>query len=391
MRDPVKSIRGKRSSRKKGSSRCVNQPTISAGSTVRRAFSSSNCSKSIRISDTISPSHLVLTIFKRRKTHHEYVSRHERETISRSNLLSHPLLGKLSLQNQLGEGYRSHLAVNPSEDRAAYYTSSLIENSIYDSGAKVPGFVVDETNGTIIFAHSHVGNGNDALYQLRQVRPGTYDRQSHIFEAMPNTFSDMGISMQHQKLLCVSGGPHGTRAAMLDVPRDSDDSHTGLVNHVWNYSEETAWQMTVSPANGESFAIATSRGLRLISLLPDRISCAMSSYLKTPGGFEYTAVAFGRDERTVMAGRRSGVVVFLDRRTDDGVKRLFHGDAVSAMRTVDENRVVVRGLQKVRSLPMTNEFNMHRRRHRMNWMLRDGELMNLTDEPLRPSIHKGPV
>ena len=135
---------------------------------------------------------------------------------------------------------------------------------------------------------------------------------------------------------------------MLDVPRDSDDPHASVANHVWRCSEETAWQMTVSPTNGESFAIATSCGLRLIRMLPDEISCIRCLNFNKPGDSEYTAVAFGRDDRTVMAGRRSGIVMFLDRRTGDAVKRLFHGDAVGAMRTVDENRVVVRGLEKVR-------------------------------------------
>ena len=267
--------------------------------------------------------------------------------ISRSCLLNHPLLGRLSLRNRLGEAVRPRLTFNPSEDRAAYYARNLIGKPLYDCEEDIPGFVVDEKNGAIIFAHSHAGGGNDTLHRLRRDSPGEYGGVPHVFEAMPNSFVDMSISTQHRKLLCVSGGPQGTRIAMLDVPKDSDDPHTSTVNHVWNFSEETAWQMTVSAITGESFAIASSRGLRLIRMLPDQISCTMWLNFHKPGGSEYTAVAFGRDDRTVMAGRRSGVVVFLDRRTEDGVKRLFHGDAISAMATVDENRIVIRGLEKV--------------------------------------------
>jgi hypothetical protein len=289
-----------------------------------------------------------LTTSKRRKITHDHLTRQERETISRSNLLNHSLLGRLTLKNQLGEATRPRLTFDPSEDRAAYYASSLAPKSLYNSLVEIPGFVVDETNGAIIFAHSYGNDGNDTLHALRRDCPGEYGGMPHVFEAMPDSFIDMSISIQHRKLLCASGGPRGARIAMLDVPGDTDDPHASVVNHVWNFSDETAWQMTVSSTTGESFAIASSRGLRLIRMLPDQISCTMWLNFKKPGGSEYTAVAFGRDDRTVMAGRRSGVVVFLDRRTEDGVKRLFHGDAISAMKMIDENRVVVRGLEKVR-------------------------------------------
>lgn len=289
-------------------------------------------------------------MFKRRKITHEHLTRQAQETISRSSILTHPLLGRLSLRNRLGEAAGRPLRPHPNEDVAVYYAASLSESSIYNSYDNVPGFVVDERNGAIIFAQSREDDQvNDTLHCLRPVRPGHYCGTPHIFEAMPNSFVDMSISVQAQKLFYASSGPLGTRAVLLEVPRYGDDPHSTMVNHVWNSANETAWQTAISPS-GESFAVANSKSLRHYRMLPAQIVGTMQANPPNAASCEYMAVAFGRDDRTKMAGKRSGIVTFFDERTQGSVARLRHEDAVSAIRLVDDSRVVVRGLQKVRFL-----------------------------------------
>jgi WD40 repeat protein len=282
---------------------------------------------------------------KRRKLNQYHLTRQQRETVLRSPLLSHPLVGRLTLRSQLGEALRGHNHLDPSEGVAAYYASSLSQGPIYRSRVNVGGFVVDESTGAIIFAHVHDGDRNDTLHCIRPTRPGHYGRTPHIFEAMPNSFVDMSISNQFGKLFCASSGPRGTRAVLLEVPQDGDDPHSSVVNHAWTFRDETAWQIAVSPTTGGSFALASSFAIRLVRMLPEHISCIVwtSSGESTRG--EHTAVAFGQDDRIVMGGQRSGIVKFFDERTRDSVQRLRHGSGVSAIRMIDRNRVVVRGLE----------------------------------------------
>lgn len=285
-------------------------------------------------------------MFKRRKLTHDYHNRLRQESLSRSKLLTHPLLGRLSLRSQLGDSACRPLLSNPSEDVAAFYAASLSENAIYDSELTVPGFVVDESNGAIIFARTHKAEGNDTLHCLRPARPGHYRGAPHVFEAMPNTFDDMSISLRTRKLLYASTGPRGTRIVLLDVPKGGDDPHSSVVNHVWDFSEETTWQTAASPT-GESFAVASTSGLSLYQMLPGRLSRISWVNVRDPASSEFLSVAFGWDYRLTMAGKRSGVVTFFDARTQGSVARLQHEDGVGAIRKIDDNRIVVRGLQKV--------------------------------------------
>ena len=284
---------------------------------------------------------------KRRKITHDYLTRQEHETVSRSRSLTHPLLGRLSLRSQLGEAFQRPSTRNPPQDLAAYYAASLSEHAIYGSCATVPGFVVDGTNGTIIFARSHDGSSNDTLHCLRPDRPGQYPSIAHIFEVMPDSFVDMSISAQSKKLFYASSGPRGTRLVLLDVPRSGDDPHSSVVNKVWNFNKETVWQIAASPS-GESFAVASTSGLSLYRMSSSQMTVAMWVNLQQPTSCEFMSAAFGRDDRTVMAGERSGAVIFFDARTQDSVARLRHEDAVSAISSVDDNRIIVRGLQHVR-------------------------------------------
>jgi hypothetical protein len=293
---------------------------------------------------------LVLIMFKRRKLIHEHRTRQEREKVSRSKLLSHPLLGRLSLRNELGEAAPCRLSPSLNDDVAAYYTASLSGNFIHNSRTTIPAFLVNEKNGAIIFARSSFGEGNDTLHSLRPQRPGHYCGTSHIFEAMPNSFDDMSISTQTQKLLYVSSGARGTRTVLLDLPRDGEDPHNSFLDTVWESIQEKAWQTAVSP-NGESFAVAATGGLSLYKMLPDQMSRSNWENYQNPASCEFMAVAFGRDDRTTMAGKRSGIVTFFDARAKGYVSRLRHESAVNVIRLVDENRVVVRGLQQVRYLP----------------------------------------
>lgn len=280
-------------------------------------------------------------MYKRRKTTHEYLTRQERETVSRSKLLTHPLLGRFSLRSKLGRAAGCGLNPDPNEDRAAYYAASLSSSTMYDARMSVDKFVVDEKTGAIILAHSSLGDGNDTLHCVRPARPGHYCGIPHVFEAMSSTFADMGISTQWQKLLYVSCGSHGTRTVLLDIPKIKDDPHSTIVNQVWDFSDEIAWQVATSPT-GEAFAVAASNGLNQYTMLQSHIT--LTTWTDSS---EYMAVAFGRDNRTTMAGKRSGIVKFFDERTQDFVTRLRHKDAVSKIRMIDDNRVVVRGLEKV--------------------------------------------
>jgi len=298
---------------------------------------------------------LKLTMFKKRKIAHQHLTRQSNEVISRSRILTDALLGRLSLLSQLGEAAGRSLKSNPNEDVATYYAASLSESPTYTSYNTIPCFVVDENNGAIIFAQSHNDGFNDTLHCLRPVRPGKYRGTPHIFEAMPNPFVDMSISVGARKLFYASSGPMGTCAVLLEVPRDGDNPHSTMVNHIWTSPRETAWQTAASPT-GESFAIASSRSLCHYLMLPGNTLC---SRWPNPGAAscEYMAVAFGRDDRTIMGGKRSGIVTFFDKRTQDSVTRLRHEDAVSTIRLVDDNRLAVRGLQKVRFLLRQPHFH----------------------------------
>lgn len=282
---------------------------------------------------------------KRRKITHEHLARQREELVSRSRLLTHPLLGRLSLRNQLGESGRRALPPDPNEDLAAFYAANLSENPVYSSDGIVPEFVVDERNGAIIFAHSHSTGQNDTLHCLRPIQPGYYRGMPHIFEAMPTSFVGMSINAESQKLLYASNAPWGTRTVLLDVPRIGEDPHASVVNQVWNANEETAWQIAASPRGG-SFAVASTHGLRVYNVLSEQTSRILYPTRDAAFG-EFKAVAFGKDDRLAMVGTRSGLVIFLDLRTKDLVARLRHQDGVSAIRMIDDNRVVVRGLQKV--------------------------------------------
>ena len=285
---------------------------------------------------------------KRRKIIHEHLDRQGRETISRPRLLTHPLLGGCSLRSQLGNNANRHLPPDPNEYVAAYYAASLSENVIYDSALTVPGFVVDERNGAIMLAHSSGRDDNAIMHCLRPTQPRHYCGMSHLFEAMPGSFGDMSISVQLQKLMYISNDPRGTSTVLLDLPKLDDTVNAGgALNHVWNFYEETAWQTTAS-SQGESFAVASSSGLRLYRMLAYQMSITGSLTYPNPDACEYMAVAFGQDDRTTMAGERSGTVKFFDARTQHSVSRLRHEDAVGAIRLIDDNRLVVRGLQKVR-------------------------------------------
>lgn len=282
---------------------------------------------------------------KRRKIEHDFLNRQRQELVARSQLLTHPLLGQLSLPHQLGESGRRSLTPNPNEDVAASYAANLAENPIYSSDGVVAEFVVDSRDGAVLFAHTHTTGENDTLHCLRPIRPGYYRGLPHIFEAMPSSYASMSMNVQSQKLMYVSNAPWGTRTVLLDLPEDGDDPHASVLNHMWNESQDTAWQVTSSPS-GASFAVATSRGLRLYNISSELISRYV---LGSPIGIvgEYKAVAFGKDDRLAMAGTRSGLVVFIDLRTKDLVARVRHEDGVSALRMVDDDRLVIRGLQKV--------------------------------------------
>lgn len=287
-------------------------------------------------------------MFKRRKITHEHRTREARETIFRSRLLTHPLLGRLSLRNQLGQTAGRSLPLHPSEDVSAYYAAGLSESPLCGSIETLPGFAVDEKNGAIIFAHSNEDNiGNDTLHCMRPVRPGRYSGISHVFEAMPGSesFVDMSISVLARKLFYVSSGPVGSRVVLLEVPREEDDPHFRWMHQVWTRNDETAWQTAVSPT-GQSFVMASSEGLTHYRMLPSNMWVARQ---KPAVVDEYMAVAFGQNERITMGGRRSGGITFFDERTNGFVTRLRHADAVSAITLIDDDRIVVRGLQKVRS------------------------------------------
>ncbi len=291
----------------------------------------------------------MLNMFKRRKFTHDHRTREARETVSRSRLLLHPLLGRLSLRNQLGQAGGRPLLLHPNEDVAAYYAASLSESLIYGSPETLPSFVVDEKNGAIIFAQANEDlAGNDTLHCVRPARPARYPGIPHVFEAMPNSFVDMSISVSARKLFYVSSGPRSTRVVLLEVPREEDDPHFRMMHHVWTSNDETAWQTAVSPS-GQSFAIASSNGLTQYTMLPSHIMGSIRRWgnPQKPAVAEYMAVSFGQNDRITMGGRRTGVITFFDERTNGSVTRLRHQDAVSAIALIDENRIVARGLQKV--------------------------------------------
>ena len=298
-------------------------------------------------------------MFKRRKITHDHRIREERETIFRSRLLTHPLLGRLSLRNQLGQTAGRFLSIHPSEDVSAYYAAGLSESLIYGSSETLSGFAVDEKNGAIIFAQSNKDPaGNDTLHCMRPVRPGHYSGISHVFEAMPNSFVDMSISILARKLFYASSGPRGSRVVLLEVPREEDDPHFRMMHQVWTSNDETAWQTAVSPT-GQSFAIASSEGLTHYRMLPSHImGTSMWTDPQKPAVGEYMAVAFGQNDRITIGGQRTGVITFFDERTNGFVTRLCHADAVSAIAMIDDDRIVVRGLQKVRSIVHRLRFSL---------------------------------
>lgn len=286
-------------------------------------------------------------MFKKRKLYHDYRNREERESVSRSRLLTHPLLGRLSLRNQLGKAARRPLPLNPAEDVAAYYAASLSQRPIYNSFVAIPAFVVDETNGAIILAHAHPGSGNDTLHCLRPLQAGRYGDTPHVFEALPNSIGDMVISPQHKKLLYTCSNERRMLAVLLDVPAEKDDPHHGRIEEVWDFIDETGWQLAVAPDTGACFAIASSGGLRHMRMRPEQTEITSVVGVQGQTRHEYTAAAFGINDRTLMGGKRSGVVTIHDERTHESVRRLSHADGVSVIRMVDEDRVLVRGLTKV--------------------------------------------
>lgn len=285
-------------------------------------------------------------MFKKRKLDQRHYNRQRREAILPSKLLNHPLLGGLSLRSKLGEATRFQVPRSPNENVAAYYAASLSEKVIYNAPGKVSGLVVDETKRALIFARCHDEEGSDTLYALRYPSPRDHFGQPNIFEAMPYSFEDMSISAKTQKLLYVSNSPQGTRTVLLDLPKDGDDPHVTGVDLIWHSTEETAWQTAASPT-GKSFAVVSTNGLCLYEMRPDQISRVDWVKSQTPASSEFMAVTFGRNDRTIMAGKRSGIVAFFDSRSQDSVARLRHVDGVSAVRMIDNSRIVVRGLQKV--------------------------------------------
>ncbi|KAF7503446.1 hypothetical protein GJ744_003738 [Endocarpon pusillum] len=283
---------------------------------------------------------------KRRKITNDHRTREARETIFPSRLLTHPLLGRLSLRNQLGHAAGRFSSLHPSEDVSAYYAAGLSESLLCGSFKTLPGFAVDEKNGAIIFAKSNEDNiGNDTLHCIRSVRPGRYSGSSHVFEAMPNSFVDMSISVLARKLFYASIGPRGSRVALLEVPREEDDPRFRMMHQVWTCNDETAWQTAVS-LTGQSFAVASSEGLTHYRMSPSHtMGTNMWVARQKPAVAEYMAVAFGQNDRITMGGRRTGGITFFDERTNGFVTRLRHADAVSAIAMIDDDRIVARGLQ----------------------------------------------
>jgi hypothetical protein len=287
----------------------------------------------------------VLTIHKRRKTTHEHFTRQQRETVARPKLLSHPLLGGLTLGRQLGDnGPHRSRRLNIGDDVAAYYSASLVLNPIYSATTPIPRFVVNEADSTVIFAQSNAGEGHDLLSSTQARGHGCYG-DHRIFEAIPASLVDMSLSKQHQKLYYVSSGPKRSRYVLVDT--SIIDPGSSAVNLVYEHDNDTPWQTAVSPS-GQIFITASTSGIRLLMLKPGGIENSLWCDLSHQENSEFTAVAFGKDDRTIMAGKRSGITTFVDTRSGDSVRRLLLGDAVSAIRMIDEHRVVVRGLQKVR-------------------------------------------
>jgi hypothetical protein len=297
-------------------------------------------------------------MFKRRKLLDAQLIRHKRETVFRSNILTHPLIGRLSLRNQLGATSLSlPLTSHSNEDVAAYYAASLLENPKYASEKPISGLGVDDKNGNIVFAQSNSGGNGDTLHCIPSDQTGTYFGSPPAVQAMPSSFVHMSINIQSAILFYVSSGARGTKVTLTDIP-DRKDPRTSFMDHVWDVGDETAWQTAASP-EGMSFAVASTGGLTIYSMQPDQATYTMWVDYRTPDSCEYMAVAYGRNDRTAMAGRRSGAITFYDIRTNGSVTRLRHEDAVTAMRSIDDHRIVVRGLQKVHSSLHYSSFSFY--------------------------------
>jgi hypothetical protein len=282
--------------------------------------------------------------------------RQSRETISRSKLETHPLLGRLSLRSRMGNHGAGQSSLNRTDDVTAFYVASLTKKVIHESRiSKVSKFEIHEPSGTIIIAHAHHGNGSDRLHCLKPGPPGRYDGKSQIFEAMQNHFADIAISAYSQKLLYASCAPHGSRTVLLDVPVPAEDPQETRVSHEWSFRDETIWQIATSPT-GESFAVASTRGLRLFRMRPDADPPNLLADSQKRYPPEFTVVAYGRNDDTIMAGGRNGIVTFYDSRARVSVNRLLHGPGLNAIKTVDDNKIVVRGLKRVGHLICTLGF-----------------------------------
>lgn len=268
------------------------------------------------------------------------------ETVSSSRFLTHPLLGRLSLQSKLGDAGVRRSSLNPSENMAAYYVASLTGSTFYRTPIKTPRFVVHESTGTVVVAHTNLGDGSDTLRCLQPGDTGSYSGTSFLFEAMPYSFADMELAAHSRRLLYAACGSSGTRIVLLDMPIAADDPHAIKVSFECSFSDETAWQIAASPT-GDSFVAASTRGLRLYQARPDGVPPSLLAISPHQASSEFIAAAFGRDERTIMGGKRDGSITFHDSRTRDSVTRLYHRPGVNVIRMVDDSRVLVRGLKQV--------------------------------------------
>ena len=181
-----------------------------------------------------------------------------------------------------------------------------------------------------------------------------------MWEAMSETLVDIALCPVSEHFTYVCAGSKGMGVCMFETAERLDGANN--LRRKWTFSKETPWQLAACQNGLGIFALASSRGIRVLKS-QDRIHLASDCLL--PGsttGTEYTAVTFGENDRTILGGTQTGLLSVFDTRTQRAAGCLRHADSINVIQSIDENSLVVRGLAKVfkhpfpPSLPLFPDF-----------------------------------
>ena len=245
---------------------------------------------------------------------------------------------------------------NPNENVAASFAADL-QPTVSEKYAEwfIEAFVVNEATGLTVQAinttrYQPLQEVGSLMYTI-QTPPKDMITSCHrvALEPFPGRFSSMDVSPKYGKLCWASSEPRGARIGLLGLPTSHDDD-SPPIRYRWTLIDDTVWQIETAPIGGDFFAIASSRGLHTLQILPESLEAFQPTGASLSNDHGYHTVAFGAVDRLIFAGQRSGLVQMCDTRSRGAAARILNSDGATRIKTIDENRFVIRGLKQVRYL-----------------------------------------